>query len=213
MAFDLQLSATGLDELVTAIGDHARRAIPPALTATARDVDDDLTAGLSIDLDNPTPFTQRAFDVWPASIARPAAKVVMLPIQSRYLHWEIEGGQRAVKGFELRIQGKTYKAYAVPGQDTPLDAHGNVSRAYISRIIADLGRPGSGARYFVGAPQNNPGKPAGVWQRDGNKLRPVFVFESSTQYAPRYKWRDRAQASAEKWFPYRLAEALAKHAR
>lgn len=151
-------------------------------------------------LDKPTPFTLRSVRQWGlatrdrlettvdfkdvAGGARPAAS---------YLRWQVEGGQRRLKAFEVMLRSVIPALqegyFLVPGAGAKLDAYGNVSRGQIVEILsyfrafpeegrgykmnstaatrarkAKSTRKRLGITYFVGRPGN--GKlPLGIWVR------------------------------------------------
>ena len=211
MSFQHSVNAPGLDQLISELGKEASFAVVAALTATAKDVEAAESQGLADSLDRPTPFTLKAFGTEAATKAKPIARVYMRPIQSRYLQWQIDGGQRAYKGFEFRIKGQLVTAFAMPKDSLDLDQYGNVPRATLSRIIRDIDAPGASRRYFVGQPKGHPDFVPGVYERDGRKLHLLLSFETSARYRPAFEWERIATETADRQFPIRLAQALAKY--
>lgn len=211
MSFTVDVNAGALDQLITELGNEARFAVVAALTATAKDIEAAESQGLNDSLDRPTPFTLNAFGTEAATKAKPQARIYMRPIQSRYLQWQIDGGLRTFKGYELRIKGQTVTAYAMPKTSLALDEYGNVPRATLSRIIRDIDSPGASRRYFVGRPKGHPDFAPGVYERDGRKLHLLLAFETSARYRPLFEWEKIATATAEARFQIRLAESLAKY--
>lgn len=210
MSFAHTFSVPEFDALIDSLGRDGRFAVVHALTLTAKDIQADETAALSESLDRPTPFTLRAYGVDAATMAAPSARVYMRPLQSRYLQWQIEGGARSFKGFELKIGGKTITAYAIPGEDIKLDNFGNVSRADINRIIQELNSPKRSRLYFAGQPKGHPDLPPGIYRRVQTQyITPVFVFAQSAIYAKRLPWRRVAEQSIQAKFKINLAKALA----
>ena len=222
VGFSHSVNAPALDGLIAELGRGAEFAVVAALTATAKDIERAESQGLADSLDRPTPFTLQAFGTEAATKAKPQARVYMRPIQSRYLQWQIDGGARSLKGFELRIKGKAVQAYAVPGTDVALDQYGNVSRSTITEIIRQLERRPSD--YFVGQPNGRPDLPAGVYKRTGirakqdeglggggYRIKPVFVFVSSAQYLQMFDWSGIANLTASYRFERNLAESLARY--
>lgn len=211
MSFKHSVNAPGLDQVIAELGREASFAVVAALTATAKDVEGAESQGLADSLDNPTAFTLKAFGTEAATKAKPQSRVFMRPIQSRYLQWQIDGGQRAYKGFEFRIKGQLVTAYAMPKDSLDLDEFGNVPRAKLSQIIRDLDSPSASRRYFVGQPKNHPDFLPGVYERDGEKLHILLAFETSARYRPAFKWEQIATETADRQFPIRLGQALAKY--
>lgn len=136
----------------------------------------------------------------PARAGAPAPVDWMAPLET--------GGGRYVKKFEraLMAQGSMPAGMkAVPGRFARLDEYGNVSRSQITQVIAQLGQdfsPGyartisanqakrvasarrTGRAYVAFTRPVGKLKP-GVYQRDGRKLLPVFVYVSRVQYSKR----------------------------
>lgn len=125
-----------------------------------------------------------------------------------YLLPEVEGGPRREKRFEraLRYAGVLGRGqYVLPGGNARLDASGNVSAATSRQVLTALrnirAASATGRRLkkgrklandlFVGTPQNGrgaggrkrPGAPEGIYRREGQRLRVLFVFANQ---APKY---------------------------
>jgi hypothetical protein len=211
MSFQHSVNAPGLDQLIADLKAESSFAVVAPLTATAKDVEKAESQGLADSLDNPTPFSLKAFGTEAATKARPQARVFMRPIQSRYLQWQIDGGPRTYKGFEFRIKGQLVTAYAMPKDSLQLDQYGNVPRATLSRIIRDIDAPGASRRYFVGQPKGHPDFVPGVYERDGRKLHLLLSFETTARYRPSFEWEQIATETADRQFPIRLAESLSKY--
>jgi hypothetical protein len=211
MSYTFNLNAPAFTAILSDIGNQARFAVVQALTATAKDIQAAERDGLEQSLDRPTPFTLNAFGVEPATKAKPTARVFMRPIQSRYLQWQIEGGQRSYKGFELKIRDKTFNAFLIPGLDTPLDQYGNLSRADIIKITAELNSSGGAKRYFAGQPKGRPDLPSGVYARVNNNtsIEPLLVFATSAVYTKRFEWSAIATRTIDARFEQNLIAAIA----
>lgn len=212
MSFNLTVNAPALDAIISELGKQGAFAVVQALTATAKDVQAAEREGLEQSLDRPTPFTLNAFGVEPATKTNPTARIFMRPIQSRYLQWQIEGGQRAYKGFELKIREKTFNAFLIPGRDTPRDQYGNLSRADIIKITAELNSSGSARRYFAGQPKGHPDLPPGVYARVNNNtsIEPLLVFATHAVYSKRFEWSAIAKRTIDAVFERNLSQALTK---
>lgn len=97
-------------------------------------------------LDRPTPFTLRSIAV--TQLATRDNPVALLDFKdvaggqrpaSDYLRWQVQGGQRRLKAFEvmLRSMGVLPGGYfAVPGSGAKFDAYGNVSRGQIVALLS-----------------------------------------------------------------------------
>jgi len=127
---------------------------------------------------------------------------------AEYIGAHEEGGTRALKKFERALQSKGamptgYKA--VPGQYAELDGFGNVRRAQIVRVLAQIGdnfSPGYAqvikrnaaarasaakrwGRDYVAVPKVRGKLVAGIYQRLGGDLLPVFFFVARVKYERR----------------------------
>ncbi len=211
MSFTLSFSSAALDALISDAGKQGQFAVVSALTATAKDIEQAETDGLTESLDRPSPFTLKAFGTEPATKAKPTARIFMRPIQSRYLQWQIDGGSRGLKAFELRIRDKTVSAYQIPGDAATLDQHGNVSRADIIAIQRELNSSKGSKRYFVGQPKGRPDLPPGIYARVNNNtsIEPLFIFATSATYRKRFAWSQIAQRTFNATFERNLIAALA----
>lgn len=212
MSFNLTVNAPALDAIISELGKQGAFAVVQALTATAKDVQTAEREGLEQSLDRPTPFTLNAFGIEPATKAKPTARIFMRPLQSRYLQWQIDGGQRSYKGFELKIKGKTFNAFVMPGEAQGRDQYGNISRAEIIRITSELNSSGSARRYFAGQPKGRPDLPAGVYARVNNNtnIEPLLIFATHAVYAKRFEWSVIAKRLIDERFERNLAAALSK---
>ena len=212
MSFNITLNSPALDGILAELGKQGAFAVVQALTATAKDVQAGEREGLEQSVDRPTPFTLNAFGVDPAIKAKPTARIFMRPIQSRYLQWQIEGGQRTYKGFEIKIKEKTFNAFLIPGRDTPRDQYGNVSRSDIIKITAELNSSGSARRYFAGQPKGRPDLPPGVYARvnDNTSIEPLLIFATHAVYTKRFEWSAIARRIVDANFERNLTAALAR---
>lgn len=112
-------------------------------------------------LDNPTPFTQRAFRYKRATKANQTALVFAAPIQDQYLRYAVFGGTRRPKG----------RAIVLP-VNIKRNRYGNMPRGIIRRLLA---RPDTFSDVIGGV--------AGIWQRArGKPLRLLVAYESTATY-------------------------------
>lgn len=136
-------------QVVKALRDHGaggRRAVREALNRTVEWAETDVRRELPKVFDRPVPYTLRALKVFYASTANLTA---MLWFKQRSADqdkmWaapQIEGGSRAMKPMELRLQRAGILPHGwmvMPGAAMPLDAYGNISRGEVSRILNVLG--------------------------------------------------------------------------
>ncbi len=181
-----------------------------ALTRTAKHaadkaVPDAMRAAFS----SPVSYTLKSLRVEPASKDSLSARVMVKNTADggvrpeNFLAPQVEGGGRKFKGLEsgLRYAGVLRSGqYAMPGKGLSLDASGNVKGADVRTILTALKgiRGGVGANgqragrgrklandMFVGKPRGG-NRPDGIWRREGDRIRPLFVFASK---APAYSRR------------------------
>lgn len=118
-----------------------------ALTQTAKAAQKDVEGVIRQVFSAPTPYTQKAVYVRPATKNRLFAQVKLKDESSkgvpavRFLIFHITGGSRGQKGFEnlLQRQGLLLPGqYAVPTRAAKLDAYGNVPRGTLNAILSQL---------------------------------------------------------------------------
>ena len=150
----VRVDASDVERVARGLGFSDRRtraAIATAITRTARRVQDDWSAQLRINLDRPTPLTQRAVHVLRADATTLTATVQLaqaLPggrsgvAPAEYIATQEDGGARGLKKYERALvaagampAGKR----AVPGPAARLDGYGNVSRGQIVAVLNQLG--------------------------------------------------------------------------
>lgn len=118
-----------------------------ALTQTAKAAQKDVEGVIKRVFNAPTPYTQKAVFIRPATKQRLYAEVKLKDYSPkgvpavRYLIHHITGGSRGHKGFEnlLLKQGLMLPGqYAVPTRAAKLDAYGNVPRGTLNAILSQL---------------------------------------------------------------------------
>lgn len=184
-----------------------------ALTQTARDAAEAVTAALPQHLDQPTPFTRRAFRVRRAEKASLTASVYAMDAQAQYLYWQVEGGTRP----PARVAQKLPTAIK-------LNDFGNIPRGEIARLIklAQAGKRLTRARgarlgvssevdLFYGDPGND--MPVGIYKRvvagSRHQLIPLVVFpRRGVHYEPRLPMRSIVERTVRNRFPDRFSTAL-----
>ncbi len=168
----------------------------------------DIPAAMRASFQSPVAYTLNALRVEPATKDALSARVMVKTdaaghAPENYLDPQVHGGARGRKGLEgaLRYSGLLGSGqFAVPGQAMALDANGNVKGAEVRTILnalknirggvgANGQKAGRGKRLnnslMVGKP-NGGDRPQGIWRREGQRLRPLFVF---VDQAPRYTER------------------------
>ena len=134
---DLDKFAAQLSELERR---QVRYAASRALTEVAKAAVKDMQAEMPRIFDRPTRYTINAVYAIPNRDKRNLEAVVAIRNQAsgtpqeRYLSPEILGGPRATKAFETKIG----LGQLVPAAGALLDANGNVQRAQINAILANL---------------------------------------------------------------------------
>lgn len=227
----IKVDVTGLQQLAADIKGFSDRrfaaAVATGLTRTAVAIRQDWRAQLQGRFDRPERLTTGA----PVSTMATAQKLeatVRLTDLSRgraaiapqeYIRTHEQGGTRAQKKFERALQARGampagYKA--VPGQYAELDGFGNVRRAQIVRVLAQLGSdfsPGYAqvikrdttaraaaakrwGREYVALPQRTGRLAAGIYQRMGRDLLPVFFYVPRAAYERRLSLMDDARRLA-----------------
>ena len=181
--------------MISGLNDLARQHVPyalaRALTQTAQDIKQALPDALDQQLDKPTPFTKRGWFVRAAKKTNLVAVIGAMDRQAEYMAWQVNGGE----------QSPRRRVHRLPAT-VQLDAYGNLPRNTMSRLIAAakgqqaLSKAGGKrlgvdhrASLFYGQPGNQD-SPAGIYQRDGQRLIPLVVFsEKKFHYRPRFHFR------------------------
>ena len=162
--------------------------------------------------DQPVAYTLNSLRIEPASKDNLRARVAVKDTgarvpQENYLLPEVQGGARRMVGLEVGLahQGLLGAGqYVVPGRAAVLDSNGNVKASEVRTILRALknvraasnSRSGSSGRrirkggalkndLFVGTPRGG-NRPGGIWRREGQRLRPLFIFIRKT---PAYRQR------------------------
>lgn len=190
-------------------------AVATALTRTGAAVRDDWRREIGEAIDKPTPLVLNAPRLEAASASRLQAVVSLrdqvrdggIP-PSEILGTQERGGDRRLRKFEraLQAQGSMPAGHrVVPGLYATIDAYGNVSRGQIVQVINQLGSqysPGYArvisanaakraasarrtGRQYIAIPQRQGDLAAGIYQRQGRALLPVFFFVRHTRYQAR----------------------------
>lgn len=228
-----------------------------ALTRTAQQVQKALRDDMSTSFDRPTRATLNSLFIEPATKDRMSARVwindggVSAYRQGiaratggalskwgadrtaiKWLEPQVHGGGRKHKGFERMLQRRGVLGkdqYVVPGEGAPLDQHGNIRRAALTRILSgarlfteegykanrtDSSRSESKgtSRYFV---IRKGRKAIGVAERlrrgkgSRNSIRMVLVFATRPSYIKRFDFYGVADKTATAALPIEFEKALA----
>lgn len=135
--------------------DQVPYATAVALNKTAQLVRDAEKAEMQRVFDRPTRFTLNS--VWVKRATKQSQEAIVwlkddYGTRAHYLMPQIEGGGRPLKRFEQRLVSLGAMRpgeRAVPGKGVPLDAHGNLSRGLIVKILSQVGSRGFHGDYSV----------------------------------------------------------------
>lgn len=204
----IQVKVDGIDKLVANLHEFSERRIKAtvatAMTRTAVKARDAVQDHMRAVFDQPTPYTLRQLRYTPATATRPVATVgfniaAIQDVQGnvikyrdlgsgqtpagKYLQFQVDGGQRALKRFEVALQRAgvlPYGWYAVPGERAKVDSFGNHSPAEIRQILSWF----DAAQQVAGSTQNM--GPAGrAKRRAGTKRKAGFEYFVVTAGAKR----------------------------
>jgi len=132
MKIDVEIEVESYETAVRSyLADVVRPALAAGLNAAAELVRQDLVAQLQEDLEDPTPFTLKAFGVMPA-VPREGedvdAMIFVRDAQAEYLHFQIDGGVRRAGDY-----GTTKASALVPGPHAKVNKYGNLPQGYVTR--------------------------------------------------------------------------------
>lgn len=204
-----------VEAAIREVRDIPARVIPyaasTALTRTAQAAKAEIVAEMPRVFDRPVAYTLNALLVVPSTVQTMAARVAVKDQSGgrgvrpeSYLLPEVEGGGRNEKRFEraLRYAGVLAAGErAMPGDAVERDAAGNVSSAVIRAVLREvkaLQRKGkdvapkrrpkgaAGLRPVIFAGVVGRRQTRGIWQREGRRTRPLFIF---TRRLPQYRRR------------------------
>ncbi len=257
----IMVDIKGLREVQDAIKDFTARrmnaALATALTRTAAKVRTEVQRELPSVFDRPSAYTTRNIR-YTGATAKSLAAVVGFDIEavsnergqvqryiqtgndtpaSKYLQFQVDGGTRRVKRYELALQAKGAMPkgwVSVPGAGARLDAYGNVSRGQIAQIISQLGtellsgytntpqsikakvsaQRKAGGQFIAVLPGRGGRLKPGVYQREriGRNLTPVLVYVKAATYKPRFDFDGIARRAAERVLPEEVAQAVRESA-
>ena len=180
-----------------------------ALNNTGFDIRQAFNKGTLSAFNKPTRFTQKAFLTTKSKktnlVVHVFAKDKEGSDAARYLRFGVKGGTRPAKGYERFFSGLpndgTVNAYFIPSQ-IKVDGFGNVTRANLKKVSAAV----QNNKAFIGTPRNS-SRPAGIYERDGDKLITRFVSVSTR---PTYTGRFNLQVIGDKVINRRLNQHFNK---
>lgn len=198
MRFTVQ---SDLERLTKRLTNIQREQVPfatsMALNTVAGDVANAITVQMSRHLDNPTPFTEKAyqgrrntFKGQRATKRKLFVDIIPGKIQESYLKFQIEGGTRR----------PAQTAIFVPTRVSPKNKHGNVTRGQRKNMIAGKGK------FFSAGPREE--KTAGVYKRTGETIQPMAFYVDSADYKPIFPIDKIAGGVVKNRFGLRFDQAL-----
>jgi hypothetical protein len=189
----ISITMQGLDELQRKLRAQQKQipfATALAVTKTAQQAQQDVTAALPALFDRPNPFTMRSIGYTGASKVDLTSKVFIRPKQAEYLKRQITGGTRLPRG----------RGLAQP-TNVPLDQYGNVRRAWLRQVK-------NRKDVFSG----EVGGVDGLWQRTGKGgargLKLLLAYESKAEYQPRLDFASLVRRSVERNLTRNVHEAI-----
>lgn len=198
-AFDISVRAN-VKEITRTLSALANKQIKfataQALTALAKEVQDDEIKNIASTFKQPKPFTQKSVGVQGARKDTLTATVFVRPIAAKYLAPYEEGGSHVLSGRAL-LNPKNIK----------LDKYGQLPRKVLQRLKA---RPD----VFIGPVKTKAGKVNGVWQRIPAKkklpahLKLLIRFGDALAVTKRLNYRSRAKAIVDRRFNAVFDEAI-----
>jgi len=212
----IEVDTKGVLGFMDRLSSQYRFAVALALTNTAKEVADAMPAITRVQLDNPTPFTQRGFYFKRAEKIRLEAEVGVKQQQAEYLRWQVEGGVRQPKRQALRLPS-----------EIQLNPYGNMPAGLVRQLIAraKAGRRATKTQarrfgvsqqvdLFYGEPGD--GRPAGIYKRIAlpgrdNRLVPLVVFpKQSARYEKRFDFYGEARRIVQRRFNDHVRTAWAR---
>ncbi|MCJ2054006.1 hypothetical protein [Methylobacterium sp. J-070] len=164
--------------------------------------------------DQPRPFTLNALMVRPATKQRLQAELGFkegfgsIPAW-KYLGPQVQGGTRRHKRFEIlliRTGIMRSNEFAVPGRGCPLDSSGNISGAYITRLLSALGAQSDRMQNTAKRPKRSNRKrnldyfvlrgtkaPDGVYLREARAAVPILIFVKGMSYTKRFPYYEKGR--------------------
>lgn len=211
---------------------HLPAAAVEAASSTGRYVFGALRSEMQQVFDRPTPWALGGLRFQMPSPSRPLVRIWLEEFGGKgiaaadFLAAEIEGGARKHKRFEKALIARRLmpsNAYAVPGEQAPLDQYGNVPGSFITRMLSDLQAFGEqgyranrrGARrgqrktnYFFVPPKGSGKRPGIYWHMPNGLLGIAFVFVTKVAYTKRFDFYGVAQRAHDRVAARNMSVAL-----
>jgi hypothetical protein len=168
-----------------------------AINDVAADVANAVTKQMDRYLDNPTPFTQKAyqsrfgtFKGQRATKRKLYADIIPGQIQAEYLKYHIDGGTRTP--FQKKI--------FVPTDNAPKNKFGNIARGLRKKMIT------GGGNFFSAGKREK--KSPGIYYRKGDRLIPMAFYVQQAEYKPIFPIDKIAGGVVKNRFGLRFDQAL-----
>ena len=244
----INITVTGLDDVKKSLGDLTFKlpsVIARGLTETAKDVKKEVYGWMPRVFDRPTPYTMRSLFVYPAlkedlraavSFKYAAGSVPRHfmdngPGAPRSIRSQVFGGQRPLKASEKALLRngitKPSAPYLIPGPGAPLNMYGNVSGAFMNKVLYSGVKMGSASQgyhvplnnrrqadtkrgeFFVMA-RNFGQHPVGIFRNMGKRRppSPIFFFASKAQYKQKLPFYSIASAVVTRQLNKRIVESI-----
>jgi hypothetical protein len=156
----------------------------------------------------PTRFIQTGIRYEKMTKTQRYARAYWTEERNPYIEPHVIGGARAVKKIENVYRGRGILPagrWMVPGPGAPLNAYGNLTRAFSKKLFeaaGDFAANKKSGKWFV--------TKSGIFQRKGGSLEPLIFFAREPQYQKRYKFYETAIAEANRVAPQIMTAAIAK---
>ena len=133
---------------------------------------------LPAEIENPTPFTMRAFKYINSTKHNLKGVVYIDTIQDKYLTYQIEGGTRK----------PNKKAIVMPTDNIKKNQYGNLPRGAVNKMLSNR------KKYFSGKPN---GKPAGIYEiiktKKKTTLKRVVTWGRQAKYTKQFHFYEIGQ--------------------
>jgi hypothetical protein len=193
---DIQFDPSQVNRWIASAGNQLPFATALALNRTAKLVKDEIREEMTRVFDRPTRFALNSLATKPAKKTDLEAMVFLKDVYAggtpaiNFIGPAIFGGKRHAKSHELALRRSGILAsnmFADPARDVQLDQYGNIPRAKLRKMLADLAL-GSGLQrtsnrqiqYFK---LGNP--PVGVYTRQNRQLKSFLRFVHEPVYHKR----------------------------
>lgn len=193
----MQLDVRGLHEVQRIMRNLPDKEIPYAISVainkTLYPVSQAEKSEIKSVFDRPTAFIVRGVGYQKSTKSNLTAKVFLREQAQPVLESHVESGQRTVKEYEgiLKRYGILPPGkYTVIASGAKLDQYGNITRAERTKImdaVPGLAATGRSGKYFLSTKSGRTSHlTAGVWEKIGIRIVPIFVFVSNATYQKRY---------------------------